>query len=757
MLNCIEIQKLDDFFIDLDKRTQQGVYFYRINGFNEQIKEFLMNYYQVARNTGVVIEGNIPNPNEKNLCYYEEIMGMEFILDMQFINTSLEKWLPRMNDYQKNTISSAMFDTLSKLKESGKNESMLKNAYIKFMCWLYYRFERIILNLGKNCVPKILYEGNISNYELLLLQILSKAGCDIILVQYNGDEKYLQLDVASELSKELKIENMTAFPQNFDLKYIRNEIQTAFNNERLYGIKPTISNCTNAWIEGTGLANIVANLQLRGNDGRFFYNAFIRMNGVEDKANYINELYHFYLELKNNKRRVVIIDDALMPPTMEEISQIKRNKYEKYEQLIMDLQSNIKYTANIELQRIMIKGFVDVILEESKKAGMNVNKITNKAVYILCWLKRYQEQLFSNWKQTEIACFIYFGACKSDNEALFLRFLAKLPIDVVILNPNLNVQCMLSDRLLYEIHYQESLAVNKFPTVNTEIQIGTTAYHAERELDVLMYQDSGIYRNQQYRKATTINLQTMYEEIFILWKQEIKYRPNFSVNAECVNIPAIYAKVCGVKDGNLMNYWLDIKKLITKEVLLIDKTPYISSVDANPMKVFSTDFLKNGKLQRNKIKNHAKYPYGVLREEIQEHILDKLQLLMDRKVIKGTFENGTEYTIVATVLNMNKEIVRMIQKFDFTKVNPKIIYINVMEESISLEDTILTTFLNLLGFDIVFFVPTGYQTVERYFNRKVMVEHEIGEYMYDLNIPNFNTFLQTQHISWKDKIFRRGI
>ena len=67
--------------------------------------------------------------------------------------------------------------------------------------------------------------------------------------------------------------------------------------------------------------------------------------------------------------------------------------------------------------------------------------------------------------------------------------------------------------------------------------------------------------------------------------------------------------------------------------------------------------------------------------------------------------SGTEYTIVATVLNLNKEIVRLLQKFDFTKKNPKVIYINPTEKPISLEDSIVTAFLNLVGFDVVFFVP----------------------------------------------------
>lgn len=39
-------------------------------------------------------------------------------------------------------------------------------------------------------------------------------------------------------------------------------------------------------------------------------------------------------------------------------------------------------------------------------------------------------------------------------------------------------------------------------------------------------------------------------------------------------------------------------------------------------------------------------------------------------LIRGTFENGTEYTVIATALNLPKDLLRKIQKFDFTKKNP---------------------------------------------------------------------------------------
>ncbi len=751
-----KIKNLNDFFVERDSRPDKGVYFYRINGYTEEIGQFIQRYYEAARLSGVIIEGRIPNPDEKNLAYYEEIMGLDFRMSPDFIAQSLRKWLPRMNDYQRGTVARSLFDTLSALRKTGKNDNMLKNAYIKFMCWLYYKFERIVNMLGESKIPKILYEGDISNYELLLVSVLSNAGCDVVLLQYGGDAKYRILDADNRQSDNLELPNMRAFPQDFNLKWIRAKIQEALNNERIYGVKPQILNCTNAWIEGKGFADFKKSTSVRGDDPRLFYNCFYRINGVEDKITYANELYQLQLELSNSQRRVVIVDECIPKPSMEEIGAVRRRNYVRQDEMLMDLSANIQYTANIELQRVMVKAFLDVLLVEAKEPDMNLNKLTNKAVYMLCWLKRYQKKLFANWKMPEVGCFIHMGSCKDENEALFLRILARMPVDVLILNPNLNAACCVKDTLLYELQFTEALPIKHYPQQSADLQMGTAAYHAERELDGLMYQDTGIYRNYQYDKAVSVTLQTMYEEIQILWKEELKFRPNFSTENGVVTLPVIFAKVSGIKDGMVPKYWSAVKGLMTEDSFLVKNVPYIDPAAVNPMKAHAVEFLKNGRIQRRRIKEHPSYPYSFLREEIQEHIFDKLQLLIESKLIKGTFENGTEYTIVATILNMPKDIVRLIQKFDFTKKNPKLIYVNTGEKMISLEDTILTAFLNLAGFDVIFFVPTGYQNVERFFNKRLMEEHQIGEYVYDLQVPNMALVSSNTRPSWRDKLFRRG-
>lgn len=732
------LQKLEEYFSELNQRRNRGVFFYRINDYSKEVEAFLCRYYEEARRCGVIIEGKIPNPDEKNLSYYNEMMGMEFRLDVGFIENSLKKWLPRMNDYQRKTVAQSIYDTLFSMQREGKTDNMLKNAYIKFMCWLYYKFERIVNQLGENKLPKILYEGDISNYEWKLICILAHAGCDVVLLQYHGDEAYKKLDPQSEYSRCYEQKEGKEFPKDFSLAWLRKKMEEQMVLQRLYGPLPKKTNCTNAWIEGRGWQDILKPVQTRGADERFFYNCLIRMNGVEDKATYLNELYQFWLELKNTGRKIVIVEKMIPQPSMEEIGSIKRSQYKNKEQLLLDLSANLKNPADVELQKMMNKAFVDVMSEVISEEDRNLNKLTNKAVYLLCFLKRYQSELFSGRKEGDISCFIYLGGCKNDNEVLFLKCLSKLPTDVLILNPDLNEKCQLKDASLYEKNEVNSLRIEHFPKDNSEIRMGTAAYHAERELDDMMYQDSGVYRNHQYSRSTTVSLQTMYEEISILWKEELKYRPNFSVVDGVVNQPVIFAKVCGVKNGMVSDYWKSIKNLVTEDTYVIKDVPWISSNEENPIRPYVTEFFKNRKLQKEKIRSHKAYAYGHLREEMQNHILDKLQLLIEEKLIVGTFENGTEYTIIATILNLKTEILRLLQKFDFTKKNPKLIYINTKEQMISLEDSILVAFLNLAGFDVLFFVPTGYQNVEKYFAQKIMEVHQIGEYVYDLTVPNLN-------------------
>lgn len=750
MFGRAELNKTDEYFVEGSLRKNNATYFCRLTTFNEEIDNFLRTYMQEVVKNGLYIKGKMPNPDERQLFYYEEIMGLNFAMDRIFFENSLKKWLPRLDSGQKRCIAEAMHNELEQMKLQGKTENMLKNAYIKFMCWFYYKFERILNQLGKEKFPKILYEGIVSVYELKVLSILSKAGCDILLVQYDGDSEYLKLDPKSEISSLINVAG-SRFPTGYSITSIENKKIEEQAKPKLEVEKPQKIVNTNTWLFGDVFADSVKSQNERGTDSSFLYNLFARVMGAEDKATYYNELLKWKLKLESKNRAVVIIENAILMPDALEVQSIKRKNYLNTAQMLNDMIGNISFQRNKEIEKHAKSAFIS-IMEEDKETSLQ--KLMNRAVILLCWINRYVPKLFSDWQINNTPTFVFYGGCKGVNEAYFIRLMAKLPVDVLIICPDLATQCIVSDKFLYEKRLENSVLQENFPTEVSNVRFGTVAFHAERELDTILYQDTGVYRNRQFIKAIPISLQTTYEEIKILWPQEAKYRPNFETLDDRVMLPVIFSKISGVPSGK-EDYWSEISSLINEDTFVIKSFPHIQGTDFNPVKQHSPQFMKNGKLLIQKIKSHPSYQYSFMREDMQDYMLDKLQELIERKIIRGTFTNGTEYTIVATALNLDKHLLRLIQKMDFTKDVPKVIIINTTESMCTIEDSILVAYLNMLGFDIAMFIPTGYQGAERYFENSLFVEHQIGEYIYDLNVPDFKS-VKKQAESITAKLFRRG-
>lgn len=749
MFERAELNKTDEYFVDGALRKNNATYFCRLTTFNEEIDNFLRTYMQEVLKNGLYIKGKIPNPDERQLSYYEEIMGLNFAMDRLFFENSLRKWLPRLDARQRRCIAEAMHNELDQMELQGKTENMLKNAYIKFMCWFYYKFERILNQLGKGKFPKILYEGIVSVYELKVLSILSKAGCDILLVQYDGDGEYLKLDPKSEISSLINVAG-SRFPTGYSISDIQNrKIEQTL--PRVEVEKPQKIVNTNTWLFGDIFADSVKSQNERGTDSSFLYNLFSRVMGAEDRATYYNELLKWKLKLESKNRAVVIAENNIPMPDALEVKSVKRKNYLNTAQMLKDMVENISFDRNKEIEKYTKSAFIS-IMEEDKETSLQ--KLTNRAVILLCWINRYVPKLFADWQVDNTPTFVFYGGCKGVNEAYFIRLIAKLPVDVLIICPDLATQCIVTDKFLYEKRFENSVPQEEFPTEISNVRFGTVAYHAERELDTILYQDTGVYRNRQFIKAIPISLQTTYEEIKILWPQEAKYRPNFETFDDRVILPVIFSKISGVPSGKEA-YWSEISSLINEDTFVIKSFPHIQGTDFNPMRQHAPIFIKNGKLLTQKIKSHPSYQYSFMREDMQDYMLDKLQELIDRRIILGTFSNGAEYTIVATALNLDKHLLRLIQKMDFTKDVPKVIIINTTESMCTIEDSILVAYLNMLGFDIAMFIPTGYQGAERYFENSLFVEHQIGEYIYDLNVPDFKS-VKKQAESITAKLFRRG-
>lgn len=724
--------------------------FYRVSTFDAEIADFLKTYYYNAQKSGVVVEGELQSPSPQQISYFRETIGLNFSFELTFISLSLKKWLPRMNAAPREKMANALYDALANLRDQGKTESILQNAYIKIMCWLYYKFERISNHIGDSISPKIITETSPGMYQIALFAVLHKAGCDVVWLMYAGEEEYLKHDPKSKLSIPITDSFIGPFPEHYCLEFLRQEVQEEQQKQLLCGPSTIWSVGTNTWNDRLSWIDALKTLPIkRESAGHELPTCAYIICGVEDKERYVSDLYQIYTTIKSEGRHVAVLNMA-PEVSVDDINSIRRQRYQTKEQLISSLVGNIT-SSNRDLQALMRRAFVDTLTSPKMKAT-SIEKLTGIAVYLICYMKQYQSLLFEGWNHLQIPCLFRMGECKDQKEVLFYEMLCELPVDIIVLSPN-SSDVKWPVQGMNVITYDNVLPITRFPQNAADIQSGTVAYHAERDLDTLLYQDTGMYRDQQYSRAEALILRTTYEEVPILWDQELKFRPNFIVEENKVALPTIFAKVSGVKDGDIAAYWSFIKSLITPDVMLIDHVPYTRREDENPIKQYATQFWRNSRLQRTAIKESAAYQYNFLRESVQDHILDNLEYFINSKAIKGTFQNGTEYIILSTVLNLKKEILQLLNRFDFTKKNPKVIYIATSEQGFSLEDTITMVFLNRLGFDVLVFVPTGYQCFEQYLNSPVCVEHQMGEYMYNLTPPKMSDVpLAGTQKNWREKL-----
>ena len=87
---------------------------------------------------------------------------------------------------------------------------------------------------------------------------------------------------------------------------------------------------------------------------------------MEDRLLFSNDLFAFHQELERSERPICLVDQAIPAPTPEEIAAIRRQNYTTLDQMILGLSQNLRYPAQAELQRLMVKGFVDLLLEEGQ-------------------------------------------------------------------------------------------------------------------------------------------------------------------------------------------------------------------------------------------------------------------------------------------------------------------------------------------------------------------------------------------------------
>ncbi|MBU5675218.1 YceG family protein [Alkaliphilus sp. MSJ-5] len=472
---------------------------------------------------------------------------------------------------------------------------------------------------------------------------------------------------------------------------------------------------------------------------------FYRIIGIEDKNTYEQKLLELHSKLKElgdiylkiDRGLDKFIDSGFIQKTNHYWSNAEKTGLSSAKIIVEStLKRDVISSINLVKDQL-IKDKLTILLDIFMRNQSNMNIVKNFYIKFLYWTQKYAIKLLKAYEYGNTNPKVLFYGDIQRDEVYFLIFLSLLGFDVLYFHTNDGSRFNEIEGIdvysnLVEYPHRESL--RPFPNAPRALRRETVAYRASREIDqVLHTEDSGVYRPWQFEDYEVVSrpLRTTHEELFILWKEEARFREGFKVEDGRVYIPNIFAKISGTTI-DLNEYWDNFEKLMAKEdtTILIEKIPFNRPRGfAVTQGVFNLD----GSLNKEKVKSIREYRFGYLRTSVQNLILDKIdELVVTTDLFTFQITNDFKTKALYTILGLDKIYLDLLQKFDYPLQIPKLVIFDGNESIFSDEDIIIIAFLHLVGFDIVILTPTGYNNIENGIDKYYYDIHKLEDFKFDL-------------------------
>ena len=474
--------------------------------------------------------------------------------------------------------------------------------------------------------------------------------------------------------------------------------------------------------------------------------------GYNDESVYTNMLVQFKEKFAGIKKQLIFIEKPLTNPTAEEaksLGGISRNSTaEMIDSLALQIKLNGDNTRTA-LARNALRDLLNILNNGNQTVVLNYG---NK---LITWLYRCTQARKYAVQYEDIPVILYYGDI-SQSELYFLNFMSKCGFDVVYITPNKKMLDMAVDKnpdsRMQIFQLPESKESGSYPDKPVKMKMATVAYSAERELDTMLYGgDAGVFRSFQFPNSQSLTLKTTYEEIGILWRQDAKFRTGFSTSGNLVIVPNIFAKISGVTDGKAGEYWEEIRSRLTPDTLLYVKKQG-QTMDGNLDLSVYRSFFRNGKIDEEKLKASTLNKYSYLPDRLQDMLFYKIQETIDSGFLKMERDH-LMCSVIHYGLSLDKDFLKLLQRFDFTRQIPKLIIIDAVEDTFTEEECIRIVLCNLIGFDVLVYTPTGYKNLETFIKGDAFEEHIMNEFMYNMEVPKFKIPSEERNGGFFGKLF----
>ena len=310
--------------------------------------------------------------------------------------------------------------------------------------------------------------------------------------------------------------------------------------------------------------------------------------------------------------------------------------------------------------------------------------------------------------------FVWYGdATKS--EVYFLYFLFRLGKDVLVFHPEgKNILSLFADASLPIFNYPTTGPVEAIPKVKP-MREATVAKKAATELDQIFHQeDSLLFKPWQFRDfiPQSVTLHTTFDEVALIGKAKAFVRPNFTTKNKSVHIPVLFTKICGTMPEK-REYAKFYEELLRGEMVVTrQKFPFSWEIPLN--KPYAEVFV-NGRIDPERLMRADWWQYKQLPTGLQTGLAYAIARYVLEEELRALPGENVKYYLLAQAMELPKDILLMLQKFDYSQGVPRLVLFNNGDSGqMGRADVARLLLLNEFGIDIIILNPTGQNDIEQF-------------------------------------------
>lgn len=472
-----------------------------------------------------------------------------------------------------------------------------------------------------------------------------------------------------------------------------------------------------------------------------FTPVFERYIGIEDSSNYENILATLKSKAESDSKHTVLFDGEIkMIPDFNFITAIKN---ELATMNISQLETqNIKMYPDESYNKFYLENLQKVVnLAISKENFLNEGVRNNFICELLLNTANYILPLEIDSSYSN-KC-IYYGDIKKSN-AYFLLLLAMLGFDVVYINSGKDSAELnsISNSNLIEFPLREATkTLREWSKSGIVIeQNNSVTLDLQNQMTQQLFTGTGVFRPWQFKENGTTKSLFFNSTIIDInqnWNEEAKVRSGFKVEGNVVNIPNFLWEIEGEYDD--MNKYAELVNLLKNSKNKIFTTgkesdklfDFQQGINENRLKLV---FTQNSDLSFNieKVKELPFYQYSSYNDSTENFILNKVnETIKDITLLQNGWTKDSILDFMMTCLSLSKEVIRVIDNFDYTSHIPKLIYFLEKDESLNVNNAHLIALFHKMGADVIVLSPSGMSDLSGFIKRDRYNTERLDKVVYD--------------------------